>query len=536
MLRFVILTGLLFAIRFLAYAQQPVVLEGEITSNIQLTADKTYLLRGFVYVKNGATLSIQPGTRIKGEKSTKGTLIITRTGKISAAGTADKPIVFTSNAPAGEEDYGDWGGIILLGKAKVNCPGGECTIEGGVDNAAGDAKFGGTDDAHSSGTMQYVRIEYPGIAFQTDNEINGLTFGGVGSGTVIDHIQVSYSGDDSFEWFGGTVNCTHLVAYRGYDDDFDTDFGFSGKVQFCVSIRDPRQADKSVSNGFESDNNKDGAPLEPFTHPVFSNMTVIGPQNVANQNGFYGSALHVRRNSKIQVFNSVVTGFPNGFLLDGNSCYQSAQNGDILFKNNVIANCNKKLVHKSIDGDSTQIVEWMSTWMSQNADEFVSDVASLKMKNPTNLDMPDPSLQNDSPLMNGASFSSPALQVPQIQSVSYRGAFGTTNWLDGWVSFTGGKVIGVNEKFSPETTLSIYPNPVTENAELSFTLENSAVVSARLMDLNGRIVREMVSPTHYPAQAHRLTFSLDRLSAGVYGLEIQIGTRTITKKIVYRPY
>ena len=190
-----------------------ITISGDITTNQSWTNDNVYRLSGFVYVKGGAELTIQAGTLIYGEKSTKGTLLICRGSKIHATGTACQPIVFTSEQPVGSRTYGDWGGIILLGKSTVNQTAGYGIIEGGVDNANGDGRYGWSDLGLSgpvtndnSGEMSYVRIEFPGIAFLPNNEINGLTFGGVGSGTTINHIQVSYSGDDSYEWFGGTVN------------------------------------------------------------------------------------------------------------------------------------------------------------------------------------------------------------------------------------------------------------------------------------------------------------------------------------------
>ena len=191
-------------------------------------------------------LTIEPGTIIKGDKLTKGTLIVKPGAKIMAEGSATKPIVFTSSSAKGSRNYGDWGGIILLGKAPVNKT--PATIEG--ENVS---TFGGTDAADNSGTLKYVRIEFAGIAFETDKEINGLTFGGVGSGTTIDYVQVSYSGDDAYEWFGGSVNAKHLISYRTLDDDFDTDWGFSGNVQYAMALRDPAVADQcscSDSNGF----------------------------------------------------------------------------------------------------------------------------------------------------------------------------------------------------------------------------------------------------------------------------------------------
>ena len=241
----------------------------EIASDMTLTYPNVYTLKGFVYVPDGVTLTIEPGVVIKGDKATQGTLIIERGGKIMAQGTPERPIVFTSAQAPGSRKPGDWGGIILLGKAPNNL--GEQTIEGGVRS-----KHGGNDPADNSGVLSYVRVEFPGIEYSTDNEINGITFGSVGSGTKIDHLQVSYSGDDSYEWFGGTANAKYLVAYSGWDDDFDTDNGFSGKVQFAMGVRNPRIGDKSASNGFESDNNGDGAATEPYTSCVFANVSLFG--------------------------------------------------------------------------------------------------------------------------------------------------------------------------------------------------------------------------------------------------------------------
>lgn len=167
----------------------------------------TYILKGWVYIANGAELTIEPGTIIKGDKQTKASLIAERGGKLIAQGSASEPIVFTSEEAPGNRKPGDWGGVILCGKARNNQT--EMQIEGGPRT-----KHGGNDDADNSGVLSYVRIEFAGYPFNTDQEINGLTLGSVGSGTKIDHVQVSYSNDDSYEWFGGTVNCKYLVAYH----------------------------------------------------------------------------------------------------------------------------------------------------------------------------------------------------------------------------------------------------------------------------------------------------------------------------------
>ena len=174
----------------------------------------TYLLKGWVYIADGAELTIEPGTVIKGDKDTKAALIAEPGGKLIAKGTQTSPIVFTSEMAAGSRKPGDWGGIILCGKAPNNNGVLNQQIEGGPRT-----KHGGTDANDNSGDLEYVRIEFAGYPFQKDQEINGLTLGSVGAGTTIDHVQVSYSNDDSYEWFGGTVNCQHLIAYRGWDDE-----------------------------------------------------------------------------------------------------------------------------------------------------------------------------------------------------------------------------------------------------------------------------------------------------------------------------
>ncbi len=155
-----------------------------ISANTTWTADKKYLIKGFVYVEPGVTLTIEPGTVIHGDKQSQGTLIITKGAKINAAGTAQRPIVFTSNMAVGNRKAGDWGGIIILGNAPVNQ--GTAKIEGGLTFPAGKDSYvvyGGNDAADNSGTLTYVRVEFAGVAFSLNNEINSLTFGGVGSGT-----------------------------------------------------------------------------------------------------------------------------------------------------------------------------------------------------------------------------------------------------------------------------------------------------------------------------------------------------------------
>lgn len=299
-----------------------VVLEGNITANMTLDATKRYLLKSKVYVTAPATLTIPAGTIIYGDKTTQGALIINRGAKIDAKGTAANPIIMTSYAPKGFRNRGDWGGVVLLGKA-YNSNGASATIEGitassGSENGVYGPANGNAADDDNSGVMQYVRIEYAGIALSDNNELNSLTLGSVGSGTTIDHIMVTYANDDAFEWFGGSVNHKYLIAYATLDDDFDTDRGYNGKIQFAAVLRDAGQADFSGSRAWESSsNNSAAAPtvggVARHSAPKFSHVTVWGPnlfRATANVNSFYKAALEINSNSAIQVYNSIITGFP----------------------------------------------------------------------------------------------------------------------------------------------------------------------------------------------------------------------------------
>jgi hypothetical protein len=294
-----------------------------------------------VYVKNNATLTIAPGTIIRGDKLTQGSLIITRGAKIIADGTAANPIVFTSNEAVGARNEGDWGGLVILGLAKNNQPGGVANIEGIVPTT--DSQFGGNFDNDYSGILRYVRVEFAGIALEPNKEINGITFGSVGNQTIVDYTQVSFSGDDSYEWFGGTVNCKHIIAYRGIDDDFDTDFGYRGKVQFFLSIRDKDMSDAAGdSNSFESDNDAAGSTAQPKTAPIFSNGTIVGPKG----NGTtalpvgekFEKSFRLRRNTATSVFNTLTTGWEKGLSIEGTAVVNNVNGDTLVFGHNTLSN------------------------------------------------------------------------------------------------------------------------------------------------------------------------------------------------------
>jgi hypothetical protein len=313
--------------------------------NITWTADKIYKLVGFVRVGEEATkgaitkktvLTIEAGTLIIGDRASKGTLIVQRGSQIIANGTAANPIVMTSERAPGEREAGDWGGLVLCGQAPNNLAEADRELEGGYG-----AFHGGTDAADNSGSLKYVRVEFAGIPINPNQEVNSFTFGSIGSATVVDYLQASFGLDDSFEWFGGTVNCKHLIAYKGLDDDFDTDNGFSGYVQYGIGIRGTTIADQSGSNGFECDNNATGAALTPFTSAIFANMSLIGAKG-ARETSISTQFQHgaqLRRNNKQKIYNTFITGYPWGVYVDSQlgDAKGNADKGDIDLQNVVLA-------------------------------------------------------------------------------------------------------------------------------------------------------------------------------------------------------
>jgi hypothetical protein len=313
-------------------------LTGNINTTTTLTSDKVWTLKGYVYVTDGAKLIIQPGTTIISDVSEKGALCIERGAQIIAEGTAAKPIVFTSGKAVGERTPGDWGGIVILGRAKTNRTS-EPTIEGGIGRA-----FGGTNDFDNSGVLKYVRIEYAGIAAMPNSEINALTLGGVGSGTIIENVQTIYANDDAFEFFGGTVNAKNLYAFATADDDFDFDFGYTGTITNGVAKRDPQFVDSGdAGNGVECDNDGTGSSAQPVTHPKLLNMVLVGP-NVSTALANHNLGLRFRRATQFTMKNSIVWGWMKGGLsLESNETAQFVKDGVSVFENNSVGTFNPTL-------------------------------------------------------------------------------------------------------------------------------------------------------------------------------------------------
>ena len=416
-------------------------------TGLHITANDTLSgvvkLNGWVYVDEGTTLVIKAGTIIRGTE--KSALIVQRGGKINAVGTSSSPIVFTAYQPSGLRSTSMWGGVVLCGKATNNIAGGIGTAEGGISS-----QYGGSDDNDNSGVMKYCRIEFAGYEIATGSEINGLTFCSVGRGTTIDHIQVSYSGDDAYEWFGGTINAKYLISYRTEDDDFDTDNGYRGMVQFGVTLRSNDIVDTDAANGFESDNDASGSTATPFTHAVFSNISAFGPAISATDpvtlqtKHADGSCMRLRRNTRLQIYNSALMGYGKGLRLESDRSQTAAKSDSLTIQYTIMAGVRGDNFIQDANATvmtATTMEEWFKASSRHNS--VLTNNSDVKITDPYKPGNPNFQPSTGSPVLNASCWykestnnTEASIDNSFFDHVSYIGAFdGTTNWTSGWTEW-----------------------------------------------------------------------------------------------------
>ena len=403
------------------------ILTGNIDKVVELPKGK-YTLKGYVFLTDRATLRFAAGSVIVSDTIQKGALIVERNSRLFAEGTATDPIVFTSGKAAGNRTPGDWGGIVLLGNAPTNRST-EPIIEGGINS-----KYGGSVVADNSGILRYVRIEFAGIAADPNSEINGLTCGGVGSGTILENIQVSYGNDDAYELFGGTVNLKNVIAFATADDDFDFDFGYVGRLQFGISLRDPLFVDGGdAGNGIECDNDGTGTIASPRTRPVMSNFTFVGPNGAPGSLANHNFNTRFRRSTHFVLRNSILMGYnKGGFQFESDSTAASYIDGRSTFRHN--------LVHAVVEPykvSSTSLItaaDVRSKAEGQDSCKTYTAAVDIMLESPFTLTAPNFTPKTGSPALaaNAASF----MGLSGFTATTYAGAVGTTNWVTGWTSFT----------------------------------------------------------------------------------------------------
>ncbi|MEJ5246015.1 MAG: T9SS type A sorting domain-containing protein [Bacteroidota bacterium] len=523
---------------------------GILTNTITLSASKIYQLKKVLYVEDGATLRIDPGTVILGDPNDVSAIVIKRGGKIYAKGTPTKPIVMTSGFAPGNRDRGDWGGLIIAGKASTNL--GEAAIEGGLDVKYG--PIGGVaDDNDSSGVVQYVRIEFAGIAESPDNELNSLTMGGVGRRTVISHVMVSYAGDDAFEWFGGTVNAKYLISYNTIDDDMDTDNGFRGKVQHALIVRFPDIADQSNSEAFESDNDSKSSYNTPYTNPIFSNITVVGPLadtswTVGTGANKYHSkhltAVQIRRNSRMNLVNSVIMGYNAGVELTNNNTVLAASNDSIMVRfNDFYGIKNNKFFYfgsgtnpqGNVDANWLAKTEYGNRFMNQAGP--VAAYAKVPGAFPGTTAVFNPLPEPNADYLNNANWAASnaaiTLNDPFFDKVSYRGAFNTERWDLPWAEYSPVNKVytSINDDYSttlvPQFKAEAAPLPANDYTVVTYVLPESGNTTVRIVDATGSVKSIFFENQFQNAGTHQFMLNSSQLSTGVYYLQI------VTAKGIY---
>lgn len=338
------------------YNEATQILHGVINENTTLYKKNTYLLMNVVYVANNVTLTIEPGTTIRGDFETCGTLVVTKGAKIIAAGTEANPIVFTSNKNATERKAGDWGGLIILGEAPMNKFGGVGFLDFNLDTKYN--IYGGNNSESDSGVLKYVRIEFSGRKLNSLKELNGLSLAGVGNKTQIEYVQVSFSNDDSFECYGGDLKFNNLISFRATDDDFDFTQGAQCTINNSIAIRYPFSSDISRSRCFEIDSYDK---IENFdtnkklTHIVANNMTLVNNEN--NNQGLVKEAIYIKSDSFLEFKNSIVSGFDQCMLLEDKILENTFNLEKIKLQDMVFNNCAKYIETESGLGKK-QIETW----------------------------------------------------------------------------------------------------------------------------------------------------------------------------------
>ena len=576
--------ALVTAIATSAYAQLPQVVIGpgignqvgyHQTWNRTLFCDSLYILTGQYYVDSLYTLTIQKGTTILGDHLSAGTLIIKRGAQIFAEGTPENPIVFAPRigpvavAPhiiQGTRAAGDIGGVMIFGRAPVNKV--EPAIEGGIIEGS----YGGNDPNDSSGIFKYVRIEYAGFQFGVGNEINSLTMGGVGDGTELHHVQVSYGLDDGFEFFGGTVNATHLIAYGTSDDCFDTDFGNQSKLQFLYAQYDPDQFDTAADAGsrfVESDNDGNNSNDVPKTQTIITNLTGVGPErtNATPINPLHSAnwTFYIRENSETSIYNSVGMGMPNGLRITDDS--RNRANEGLLQIQNVhiqarilqtaTGGCAPAIpdhVHRESnwpcnDPITPGIYNFFETAAFDNVGSSSRMPDDIMLVDLSDLHDPDPRPAPGSELLGEADFSNARLSG--CEETTYVGAFDPNQarqwqWDKPWSNYdpadtdysTRTKVItGIGD--TPDAgslEAENYPNPFNPTTMIRFSVPTAGHVTLQIFNAGGQLVKTLVDESR---SAGFQTISWNGtndsggvVSSGVYFYQLRSNGEVLTRKMM----
>ncbi|WP_246050187.1 T9SS type A sorting domain-containing protein [Neolewinella litorea] len=530
------------------------------------TSNNDYVLDGLVFLEAGATLNIEAGTVIRGlggpdvtTGDNTSALIISQGAQIFARGTAEQPIIFTASDDDVTDpfdydiiDRGEWGGLIILGSATIARPGGSDGIEG-IDAAESRARFGGTNDADNSGVLNYVSIRHGGAQLSTDNEINGLTLGGVGSGTEIDYIEVFANLDDGIEWFGGTVQVNHAAVSFCGDDGFDYDFGWRGGGQYWFALQGP--GDPTGRSGEHDGASPDEQ--QPFSRPTIYNATYIGigaEQTASGGDAGRSLPLSVlfRDNAGGYYYNSVFVDF-NGAAVaiedrtdSETDSYARLQSGDLGFFNNYFfsfgAGDTPADLFLAIDQNEAIVpassANVAATFVANG--NIIADpvLNSLDARNADGGNV-DPRVYAFGPAAIDAPVAIAGYDTTEFYGAFAPGAYADSNnsWLTGWTALdhymvTGDFTNGVGQVADAGFLLDApVPNPATQIATIGFALPRPAQVTLTVMDLYGRPV--LRTANRYDAGDQTQRIDVSQLPNGNYLIVLDAaGSRLLQKMVV----
>ncbi len=427
------------------------VVQGDITTDTTWSSD--VLIRGPVFVRKPATLTILPGVTAKGEKSTLGALIIEQGAKLIAVGTENHPIVFTSDQPEENRKRADWGGLIINGYSPLNT-GTYAWGEGDTGYYGCNGNTDGVNDCNvndNSGTLRYVRVEYGGIQFSPDNELNGIALQGTGSGTTLDHIQIHYSKDDGLEFFGGTTNVKYILLTGIADDCFDWTHGWRGSAQFVVAQHQCDVAD--CDKGIEADNLANNYDAQPRSNPTLYNFTLIGDPINGNTT-VSTNGIVLRRGTAATIRNFIVQGFNrSGIDIDDFATFQQAQSGTITVSNSIWwmnADNSQNFYDDADDREKDKLPFTTRQFMTNNMRNNLE--ADPLLRDPYNWHDPDFRPAANSPAVNGTvPVAAPPNGNTFIVATNYIGAIDPNgdDWTrKPWTTF------GLRQETTTTTTVS----------------------------------------------------------------------------------
>lgn len=527
MMRIYTLLTLLTSLTFIVQAQIKIT-DADLlgSSNVTWTANNEYILDGYVFLEAGGTLTIEPGTVVKGiadpsNGDNASALIISRGAKLFAEGTESNPIIFTSelddlndNTELTKNDKGLWGGLIILGNAIVGVDGGKENIEG-IPSTEGRAEYGGNDNSDNSGVLKYISIRHAGTALEANNEINGLTLGGVGNGTIIEYVEVFANKDDGIELFGGAVNIKHAVVAFCGDDSYDFDQSWNGNGQFWFSIQDENSNRAGEFDGSEASD------LSPSVIVTIANATFIGG-GATTINGDGNDALRIRAAAATKIYNSIFQGFASRAirvddLFEGDT-YDRLLAGEVDFDNNVFfdiaAGSTIEAIAKA--GDDSQA---LFDLLNNNSNSIFNPGMGGISREPNNGLDPRVSafgvLETETTMFTDGFFD----------NVPYLGAFDNqNNWAQGWTALDKYGFFGNLVQTSVLNQLNIemldaYPNPFENQILVSYDLKEKANISIEVFNSNGQQV-SMISSTQIGGN-HQELIELNNLPSGTYMLTLK---------------